>query len=206
MLAGPAYVFNPMRTNKTFNIIINGIGGQGIITLTRVLAEAALIEKLDVKTAELHGLSQRGGSVETHIRFGKDVASPLVGQAGADLVLSLELQEGLRAGRYGSKKRTVLLVDDFVKPIFGAERTKTTAEIEGELKKFCKKIILVPASKIAKEKLGNEVLAGIFILGWGVFKKIIPLKYGSILRAMEKIIPEKYLSLNKKAFNLAADL
>ena len=75
-----------MKNN--FNIIISGIGGQGIITLTRILAEAALLQGLDVKTSELHGLSQRGGSVETHIRFGRNIFSPLVRQGSADLIIS----------------------------------------------------------------------------------------------------------------------
>lgn len=82
---------------KNFNIILVGVGGQGIITLTRILAQAALIERYDVKTSELHGLSQRGGSVEAHVRFGAKIYSPLVKRAGADLIISLEIQETLRA-------------------------------------------------------------------------------------------------------------
>lgn len=189
---------------KGFNIILAGVGGQGIITLTRILAEAALIEKLDVKTSELHGLSQRGGSVETHVRFDKKVHSPLVRQAGADLVISLEAQEALKACYYSSKKaKTVFLVNDFIKPILDAKKTFSTKEISRELKKFSKKAIFIPASQIAKEEWGKEVLAGIYLLGYASFKKLIPLKPNSILKAIEKVVPEKYLTINKKAFNLA---
>ena len=77
---------------KDFNIIISGVGGQGIITLTRILTEAALIEKYDIKSSELHGRSQRGGSVESHIRFGRKIYSPLVKRGGSDLIISLEAQ------------------------------------------------------------------------------------------------------------------
>ena len=191
---------------KNFNIILSGVGGQGIITLTRILAEAALIEKRDVKTSELHGLSQRGGSVETHVRFDKEVHSPLVCQTGADLIISLEAQEVLKACYYGLKKQTIFLVNDFIKPILDAKKTFSSKEISKELKKFSKKVILVSASKIAKEELGNEVLAGIYLLGYVAFKKLIPLKPNSILKAIKKVIPEKYLELNKKAFNLAKKL
>ncbi|MBU2635317.1 2-oxoacid:acceptor oxidoreductase family protein, partial [Patescibacteria group bacterium] len=83
--------------NRTFNIVISGTGGQGLITLLQIIAEAALVEGLDVKTSELHGLSQRGGAVETHIRFGKKIYSPLVSLGSADLILSLETLESLRA-------------------------------------------------------------------------------------------------------------
>ncbi len=189
---------------KDFNIIISGVGGQGIITLTRILAEAALIEKNDVKTSELHGLSQRGGSVETHIRFGKEVYSPLVRQAGADLIISLEAQEALKSCHYGSKKRTVFLVNDFVKPIFGAKEIFSSQKIKKELEKFSKKIIFIPASKIAKEKLGKEVFGGVYLLGYASFQKLIPLKPSSILGAIEKVVSKKYLEINKKAFKLSA--
>jgi len=91
---------------KDFNIIIIGTGGQGLITLLQVLAEAALIENYDVKTSELHGLSQRGGSVEVHIRFGKEIHSPLVSQSGADLVLALEIQESLKGIYFANRKTT----------------------------------------------------------------------------------------------------
>ena len=191
------------KNTKKFNIIISGVGGQGIITLTRVLAEAALVEGLDIKTSELHGLSQRGGSVETHVRFAKEIHSPLVRQGGADLVISLEAQEARKAQRYGSKKQTVFLVNDFIKPILDAKKTFSSKEISKELKKFSKKVIFVPASRIAKKELGNEVLTGIYLLGEAVFKKLIPLKPNSILKAIEKVVPQKYLELNKKAFALA---
>ena len=85
-----------MTQNKNqFNIVIVGTGGQGLITLLQVLAEAAVFSGLDIKTSELHGLSQRGGSVEVHIRFGKKIYSPLVAQGEADLVIALEMQESV---------------------------------------------------------------------------------------------------------------
>ena len=187
---------------KDFNIIISGVGGQGIITLTRILAEAALIEGKDIKTSELHGLSQRGGSVETHIRFGKEVYSPLVRQAGADLVISLEAQEALKSCYYGSRKRTVFLVNDFIKPIFGAKEIFSSQKIKKELEKFSKKVILIPATRILKEKLNNPILAGIYLLGYANCKKLIPLKERSVSKALGKVIPKEYLSINKQAFNL----
>jgi indolepyruvate ferredoxin oxidoreductase beta subunit len=187
---------------KGFNIILAGVGGQGIITLTRILAEAALTEKKEVRTSELHGLSQRGGSVETHIRFGKEIYSPLVRRGGADLVISLETQEALRALGYSAKNRTTFLVNDFIKPIFGSELT-SSQEIKKELEKFSKKVILVPGRDIVKKEMGDPILAGVFLLGYAVFKGLIPLKVNSTLKAIEKVVPEKYLQINKKAFNLA---
>ena len=187
---------------KEFNVIISGVGGQGIITLTRILTEAALIERYDFKSSELHGLSQRGGSVESHIRFGQKVYSPLVKKGGSDLIISLESQEALKVCYYAFKTDTIFLVNDFIKPILDA-KILSSKNISKELKRFSKKSFFIPASKITKEKLDKEVLAGVYLLGCAVFKKLIPLKPNSVLKAIEKIVPKRYFSLNKKAFHLA---
>jgi len=188
---------------KDFNIIISGIGGQGVITLTRILSQASLLENYDVKTSELHGLSQRGGSVETHIRFSKQgVFSPLVRKAGANLIISLEAQESLKACYYASKNQTIFLINNLLKPILGQKTTPSIDKISKELKGFSKKTIFIPASQITKEKLKNEIVGGVFLLGYGCRNKIIPLKQTSLLKAIELIVPKKHIELNKKAFNL----
>jgi indolepyruvate ferredoxin oxidoreductase beta subunit len=186
---------------KEFNLVIVGVGGQGQITLLRILSESALISGYDFKASELHGLSQRGGSVEVQLRFGKNVFSPLVFQAGADFILALEMHEALSALYYASEN-TQFLINDFLSPIPGQE-SLSKPEILKEIKKFTKKIQLVEANQICKEKLGKEVLAGIFLISYASFKNLIPLKPNSILKAIKKIIPEKYLELNLKAFELA---
>jgi len=184
-----------------FNIVIVGTGGQGLITLLQIIAEAAMNEGYDVKTSELHGLSQRGGSVEVHIRFGRKIYSPLVIQGKADLVLGLEMQECLKASFYANP-RTFFLVNKHIVPI-PLVKNLTKKEVFNNLKKISKNIFLVPAAEICQEKLGNSVVAGIYLISLAVFKKLIPLKPSSISKAIKKIIPEKYLELNLKAFNLA---
>jgi len=188
---------------EEFNIVIVGTGGQGQITLLEIIAAAALSEGLDVKTSELHGLAQRGGSVEVHITFGKKVLSPLVNRGEANFILALEAQEALRACYYASKQaKTVFLINDFFIPIPGAT-PKTSAQILKELEKFAQKIILVPASDICKKELESDVVAGIYLISLAAFKNLIPLKPNSILKTIKEKIPEKYFELNKKAFDLA---
>lgn len=186
--------------NKDFNLVIVGVGGQGQITLLKILAEAFFIENYDFKTAELHGLSQRGGSVEVHIRAGEMIFSPLVSQGGADLVLSLELQESLRALYYVSPK-TKFLINDYLLPI-PQSKMLSKKEISNSIKKFTQNIEIVPAQRICQEKLGNELLAGVYLLGLALKKNLIPLKPKSIFKAIKKIVPQKYLELNIKAFEL----
>jgi len=194
---------------KEFNIIISGVGGQGVITLTRILAKAAIFNGYDVKTSELHGLSQKGGSVETHIRFGAlagpgQVHSPLIKQGGANLIICIEAQESLKSYIYASKKSgTIFLINDFIKPILGSKIIPSIKDILEETKRFSKKSISISASQITKEKFGKEVLAGVYILGWAASQKLFPLKTKFVLESIKKTVPKKYFLLNKKAFDLA---
>lgn len=195
-----------MKNKNNFNIVIAGVGGQGIITLARILAQAALIKGYDVKTSELHGLSQRGGSVETHIRFGKEISSPLVRQGGADLIISLEMNESFKACYYASlEKETIFLINNFVIPII-SDKEESFVGDPSEFKKFSKKVFFVPATKIVEKELEKPILAGIFLLGTAVFRNLLPLDQNSIIKAMGKIVPQKYLSLNKKSFLLATKI
>ena len=185
---------------KSFNIIISGTGGQGLITLLQIIAEAALIEGLDIKTSELHGLSQRGGSVETHIRFGKEIYSPLVAQGSADLILNLEISEALKMLSYASSKTVFVINKNLISYPGGFEEKELIQKIKnfGKGPKY-----IIPASEICQKELGKEVVSGIYLLSYAVHKNLIPLKAGSILKAVSKVVPEKYLDLNKKAFELA---
>ncbi len=189
------------KSLEQFNIVIVGTGGQGLITLLQILAEAALIEGYDIRTSELHGLSQRGGSVEVHIRFGKEIYSPLVAQGGADLILALEIQESLK-GVYFANENTTFLINKFFIPILG-EKLLNEEEILKELKKISKNHVLIPAADICEKELGSNVVAGVYLLSYASFKKIIPLKPNSILKAIQKIVPKKHYDLNKKTFELA---
>lgn len=189
---------------KIFNLVIVGVGGQGLITLLKILSQAALIENKNCKTSEIHGLSQRGGSVEAHFRLantGIKIFSPLVSQTDADLVLSLELQESLKAHYYASHK-TNFLINDYVLPII-QEKISTKKEVLNSLEKITKHNEIIPAEKICQEKLNNTLVSGIYLLGYAIKKKLIPLKSESILKAIKEIVPPQYLELNINAYNLS---
>jgi indolepyruvate ferredoxin oxidoreductase beta subunit len=183
--------------DKTFNLIINGVGGQGVITLLTLIDEAALIDGYDVKSSELHGLSQRGGSVETHVRFGKKVFSPLIANGKADLILSLEMIEGLRETAK-SGKQTKFLINDFSFPLQGS---LSKEEVKKQLSLLKNEMHIINASEICKEKLQSEVVSSTYLFGYAISKNLIPIKKESALKAIEKF-PQKYIELNKNAFNL----
>lgn len=186
-------------TNKNFNIILTGVGGQGVVTLLSLIDEAAFISGYDVKSSELHGLSQRGGSVETHIRFGKKIYSPLVPAGKADLIISLEMLEGLRETEKAGKD-TKFLINDFVSPFLGCLPKE---KIKKQLSSLKNEMHIIPASEICKEKLQKEVVSGIYLMGYAVNKNLMPLMEKSVLEAIKNIVPPKYQELNIKAFKLS---
>jgi len=183
---------------KTFNLIITGVGGQGVVTLLQIVDEAAFVEGYDIRSSELHGLSQRGGSVEAHIRFGKKVFSPMVANGNADLIIALEALEGLRESAKAGKQ-TKLLINEYFLPFLGS---LSKEEIIKQLENSKKDFVLVPASTACKEKLQNEVVCTMYLLGYAVGKNLIPFKKESVLRAIKNTIPEKYFDLNINAFLL----
>ena len=194
---------------KEFNIVITGVGGQGVLTLGKVIAEAALKQGYDVRTTELHGLAQRGGSIPFHVRFGKKMYTPLVLEGEANLVISLEPLEALRASYYGSKKnKTVFLIDAHrISPISVSvlgEKYPSTKNIIKKLKSFSKKVIVLNAYEIVKKETGDVISTNVYMLGYAFSKKLIPLKKKFILYGIEKIVPKKYFELNKRILELAS--
>jgi indolepyruvate ferredoxin oxidoreductase beta subunit len=184
-----------------FNIVIKGVGGQGLITLLQVIAEAAFLEGYDVKTSELHGLSQRGGSVEVHIRFGKKIYSPLVQYGKADFILGLEAQECLKAISFAGSQ-TVFLINKLFIPIPGKDIV-TEEEITQKIKKVSDKIHIIEAADICKKELGNDVTSGIYLLSLAAQKGFIPLSPSVILEAIKKTVAPQYLDINVKTFELS---
>ncbi|MBP1448698.1 MAG: indolepyruvate oxidoreductase subunit beta [Thermoproteus sp.] len=143
------------------NVVVAGVGGQGIMTLARWLGRAAAALGLDVRIAEVHGLSQRGGSVEVHLRFGERVRSPTISEGDADYVLALEALEALRAFRYLkqsslliSNKRVIQVPGRYVDPssVFSALGSLPFVR-------------LVPAYDIAL-KLGDPIYENAALLGY----------------------------------------
>lgn len=160
-----------------------------------------MAEGHDFKTSELHGLSQRGGSVEVHVRLGAKVHSPIVPLAKADLIFALEAQEALRAIKF-SHPKSIFLINKQIIPI-PLQKALTGEEIMNHVKKTSKAAKLVPAFEICKEKLGKGVTSGIYLISLAVSRGFLPLSPEAVLGAMKKVMPEKYLALNIKTFDLA---
>lgn len=194
-----------------FDIIFAGVGGQGVLTVAGIVARAALIQGYNVKAAELHGLSMRFGAVETHLRFGQKIHSPLVKKGEADLVISLEPVEAVRVSHY-AKENTNYVFDTKEQIPLAVYLEKqvypSLDKIICMLKKVSPKgkIIAVEASDIARKNFGSVVAANIVLLGKVLAQGLLPLKKESVLKGMEQVLPDKILDANKKIFELGFSL
>ena len=154
------------------NVLMVGVGGQGIILSSDILAQAALNAGLDVKKSEIHGMSQRGGSVFSHIRFGEEVWSPTIPMGEADVVIGLEWAEGLRWLRY-LKLDTGTFISDtkrIVPPFSCRDRTHhahhgyahhTVAEIVDQVPRAFAPDATGMATELGNDRVANTILLGI---------------------------------------------
>jgi indolepyruvate ferredoxin oxidoreductase, beta subunit len=190
-----------------FNVIVTGVGGQGVLTLGIIIAEAAVKQGYDVKTIELHGLAQRGGTIPVHIRFGEKIYTPLVREGNADLIVGLEPLEALRAAYFGSKEQKTAFIFDSQRIVpssvsLSSEEYPSDESIIQSLKPFSSKALSINASEIVKKESGSTISANIFILGYILANGYLPLKEENIVSAIRDIVPEKHYEMNKKIFEM----
>lgn len=182
------------------NILIVGVGGQGTLLASRVLGAYADIKGLDCKLSEVHGMSQRGGSVVTHVRIGESVLSPLVSEGGADYILAFERLEALRWSHYLKKDGVMLINDQIILPmpvITGAQSypVDITEKLTAEGRDFR----LIPGLALAAEA-GSTKAVNVVMLG--VLLKLIGEPQETAIRALEASVPAKLLEINRKALAL----
>jgi len=189
------------------NIILSGVGGQGILTIAAVLDTAALANNLNVKQSEVHGMSQRGGAVQSHVRISdKPIFSDLIPQGKADMIISVEPMELLRYLPY-LKKDGYLITDS--NPFENINNYPELETLYKEIKSH-KNHILIDAVKIAKD-LGNSKAANIVLLG--AASSLIPLSDESFQKAIATLfqrkgerIVEKNLEAYLKGKEIAAEI
>jgi indolepyruvate ferredoxin oxidoreductase, beta subunit len=183
--------------NKT-DILIVGVGGQGTILTGRVIAALAMAEGLDVKTAETHGMAQRGGSVITHVRIAEKVYSPLIPLGGGNILLSFEKLEALRWLPFLSATGTVIVNTQELEPLpVLTGKLEYSAGILEEIESKVARLIAVDALKM-EPVTENPRMVNTFLLG--ILARIMPYEKEKWLRVMEQEIKAKLVEINKKAF------
>jgi indolepyruvate ferredoxin oxidoreductase beta subunit len=187
--------------NNSIDFLLAGVGGQGTILASNILAEVGLAAGYDVKKSEVHGMAQRGGSVNTHVRWdAKHVYSPLIGLGEADVLLVFEEAEALRYAEF-LRPGGVAVVNRFViKPITvssGGAHYPTEDELLATYRQLTDRLHVVPGTAIAQE-MGNPRAANIVLLGAASTYLDVPVE--TWLEVIEARVPPKHAELNRKAF------
>lgn len=187
--------------SKATNIMIVGVGGQGTLLASKLLGEVLVTNGFDVKVSEVHGMSQRGGSVVTYVRYGKEVASPLIDLGEADVIVAFEQLEAARYLPYLKKGGTIITAEQCIDPmpvITGA--TSYPENLLGKLKTQDIKLISCDALALA-EKAGSAKAVNVVLLG--VLAKQLEFPASDWEKAIHAIVPERFREMNLKAFTMA---
>ncbi len=187
------------KPRSTTNVLMAGVGGQGVLVASETLALAALAEGLEVKQSEVHGVAQRGGSVVSHVRFGARVHSPLVRCGEADVLCAAEQLEALRYAHYLRPGGLIVMDLRILEPIRLSDEPAQPypGDVVGFLRGKRYEVLEHPACETAAE-LGDRRCANVVLLG--LLSTRLPLGFESWRRALTQRFPEDKLALNLQAF------
>lgn len=186
------------------NVIFAGVGGQGVILASKILMEAAMAAGYDVKESEVHGMAQRGGSVDCHVRYGEKVYSPLIEKGTADFVVCLELLETMRKLEYLKSDGMIIVNREKIDPApVAAGLEKYPPDIEDWLKANVKKHLMLDTKEALKEAGSAKALNIVMLGALSNFLEFTDEQWASAIRSLVK---EKFVEMNLKAFALGKGL
>ena len=183
---------------ETKSIMIVGVGGQGSLLASRLLGDVLLAQGYDVKVSEVHGMSQRGGSVVTYVKYGDKVYSPVIEKGEADAVISFELLEAARCLPYLKKGGHLITSTQQIDPmpvITGA--AQYPSDLVEKLRAAGAELVAVDALSLA-EQAGTAKASNVVLMGVLAARMDYPMELWQ--KAIEERVPAKFLELNKKAF------
>lgn len=195
------------NTSNTVNIAISGVGGQGVLTLAELLAKAALLEGLNVRVGEIHGMAQRGGHVVCTVRIGDDAKGPIIDAGAADLLVGFEPVETLREIHLVKKGGYVLMSSNVQYPVavsMGKSEYPDHKEIIASIKKFTDKIIEINAQEIAIEA-GSPRALNMVMFGGIIGTDLVPISKDSAMQAIREAFPKKFEKTNTTAAEIGLE-
>lgn len=186
-------------TKNTVNIMIVGVGGQGTLLASRILGNITTSAGYDVKISEVHGMAQRGGSVVTFVRYGENVAEPIVEEGQADILIAFERLEAMRYAHFLKKDGTIIINDQRIDPM-----TVVTGAMEypeNIIENLSKRYNVISVNAMAEaEKMGNTRIFNTIILGLTATK--MEFSKEAWIETIKAIVPPKTVELNLKAFEV----
>ena len=191
---------NTNEIMHTKNVMIVGVGGQGSLLASKLLGRLLLSEGLDVKVSEVHGMSQRGGSVVTYVRYGEHVYSPVIDEEGADFIVSFELLEAARWLPYLKKDGVIVTNTQQIDPMPVITGNATYPEdLVQKMKETGARVDALNCLELA-EKAGSAKAVNLVLMGR--LSHYFDLEEKKWQKAIEESVPSKFLEMNRKAFEL----
>ena len=191
-------------SNAITNILLAGVGGQGILLASEILSEAFMLAGYDVKKSEIHGMSQRGGSVVSHVRFGSEVFSPVVPEGEGDILFGFELLETYRYLPLLKSGATVVVNDyKILPPSVLLGQAAYPQALPEKIKSKFPDSLLVDGQGLALQA-GDVRAANTVLLG--AVSRRLQISDAIWQQALEKMVPQKALAINQKAFAMGREL
>lgn len=191
-----------MTPNDKMDLLITGVGGQGVVLASDIIGETAVMAGLDVKKTDTLGMAQRGGAVVSHVRIAKKVWSPIIRDGSVDLILAFEELEAARWAHY-LKPGGIVIVNHYIQPPLsvglGIDTYPSRENIEAILKARTDQVYFIDANALA-EKNGNIRTANILMLG--CMSVFAPLDKETWIKSIRERMPAKLIDINLSAFEL----
>jgi indolepyruvate ferredoxin oxidoreductase beta subunit len=187
-------------TDPVFNVLMVGVGGQGIVLASDILAEAAMRQGLDVKKSEIHGMAMRGGPVFSHVRFGQKVFAPVISKGEADVIFALESMEALRWSAWANDDTTLCCLAHNILPTGVDVYPEGVCDEAARL--YRTKIILDPS--LLKQQISSLKVENTALLG--ALSTLVPLEEVSFLSALSHLCPKGTFEINRQAFDVGRQL
>ena len=182
------------------NILLCGVGGQGIVLASKLIAQAAMENSLPVMSAETIGMAQKGGSVFSHVRIGSDLSTPMIPKGGADVIIGFEPAEAVRMLPYLKKDGTVIVNSCPTKPVTAmlSASSYTGKEMLAYLKKNVERLTIVDCERAASE-IGSLKVVNMILLGAAAATGELPISMADIKNCLAKRLKPQLLEMNYKA-------
>ncbi|MGI5939085.1 MAG: indolepyruvate oxidoreductase subunit beta [Thermoleophilia bacterium] len=200
---GPQTATGPAIGLATFNMLLSGVGGQGVVLASYVLSQVAMAEGYDVKQSEVHGMSQRGGSVTSHFRFGEKVWAPLVTPGTADVLLAFEALEALRYIHWLRPKGLLVYSTLQINPSpVSAGLAEYPSDIDTRIATVWPRVHSVDANRLAQQA-GTVKAANVVMLG--AVSGALPFAARTWEAVIRRAVPPKTVDVNLEAFRLGKE-
>lgn len=189
----------------TVNTMLAGVGGQGTVLASKLIAQAAMDRGQNARTAETIGMAQRGGSVFSHVRIGEEIHSPMIPQGAADLIIGFEPAEAVRCLPYLKEGGTVVVSSRAVRPVTaslsGSDYDGT--EMLSHLKEQVERLVVVDGEELCAQ-CGSAKVLNVALLGAAAASGALGMTLADLEQAVRQRVPERFVEMNLKALSAGA--